>query len=218
VRVVVLASGRGTNFAALFDAQQAGKLPIELCALLSDKADARATRIAREAGVAAIALDPKKYTSRSAFDQALFDAADEFRPDLIVLAGFMRVIDSGVVEAWRGRIINIHPSLLPKYSGLRTHQRALDAGDAMHGASVHFVTPELDGGPAISQVVIEVRAGDDAVTLATRLLRHEHRLLVATVDLIARKRIALADDGIVFDGKLLGHPLQLADDNRLQEI
>jgi phosphoribosylglycinamide formyltransferase-1 len=130
----------------------------------------------------------------------------------------MRVIDSGVVAAWRGRIVNIHPSLLPKYPGLRTHQRALEAGDSIHGASVHFVTPELDGGPAISQVVIEVRADDDAMTLASRLLRHEHRLLVATVDLIARKRIALADDGIVFDGKLLRHPLQLADDNRLQEI
>ena len=218
MRVAVFASGRGTNFAALFDAQRAGKLPIELCALLSDKADARAIRVAQEASVAAIALDPKKYTTRAAFDHALFDAAAEFRPDLIVLAGFMRVIDSNVVEAWRGRIVNIHPSLLPKYPGLRTHQRALDAGDATHGASVHFVTPELDGGPAISQVVIDVSAKDDAETLASRLLRHEHRLLVATIDLIAQKRVALTSDGVTFDGNLMRHPLQLMDDNRLQEI
>jgi phosphoribosylglycinamide formyltransferase-1 len=218
VRVVVFASGRGTNFAALSDAQRAGKSRIELCALLSDKADARALHVARDAGVAAIALDPKKYTSRAAFDRALFDAAAEFRPELIVLAGFMRVIDPDVVAAWRGRIINIHPSLLPKYPGLHTHQRALDAGDAMHGASVHFVTPELDGGPAISQVAIGVKANDDARTLASRLLLREHRLLAATVDLIARKRIALTDNGVTFDGNLLHHPLRLADDDRLQEI
>jgi phosphoribosylglycinamide formyltransferase-1 len=218
VRVVVFASGRGTNFAALADAQRAGKLPIELCALLSDKADARALRVAQDAGIVAIALDPKKYTNRAAFDHALFDVAAEFRPELIVLAGFMRVIDSGVVDAWRGRMINIHPSLLPKYPGLRTHQRALDAGDAIHGASVHFVTPELDGGPAISQVAINVRSHDDAAALASRLLRHEHRLLVATVSLLAKKRIALTNEGVTLDGTLLRHPLQLTDDNRLQEI
>ena len=218
MRVVVFASGRGTNFAALADAQRAGKLPIELCALLSDKTDARALRVAQDAGVAAIALDPKKYTNRIAFDRALFDAAAEFRPELIVLAGFMRVIDSDVVAAWRGRMINIHPSLLPKYPGLRTHQRVLDAGDATHGASVHFVTPELDGGPAISQVVIDVRADDDATTLASRLLRLEHRLLVATVELIAQKRAALTERGVTIDGNLLRRPLQLTDDNRLQEI
>lgn len=218
MRVVVFASGRGTNFAALAEAQRAGKLPIELCALLSDKADAPVLRIAQDAGVTAIALDPKKYTSRAAFDHALFDSAAEFRPDLIVLAGFMRVIESDVVDAWRGRMVNIHPSLLPKYPGLHTHQRALDADDVTHGASVHFVTPELDGGPAISQVVIDVLSNDDAASLATRLLHHEHRLLVATVDLIARKHIALADDGVTFDGNLLRHPLQLMDDDRLQEI
>ena len=218
MRVVVFASGRGTNFAALAEAQRAGKLPIQLCALLSDKPHASALRIAQVAGVTAIALDPKKYTHRVEFDRALFDAAAEFHPDLIVLAGFMRVIDSDVVEAWRGRMVNIHPSLLPKYPGLRTHQRALDARDSTHGASVHFVTPELDGGPAISQVVIDVRSDDDAKSLASRLLHHEHRLLVATVDLIARKRIALVDDRVTFDGNLLRHPLQLMDDDRLQEI
>jgi phosphoribosylglycinamide formyltransferase 1 len=218
VRVVVFASGRGTNFAALADAQRAGTLPIELCALLSDKAESRAMQVANNLNVPALALDPKKYTNRAEFDRALFNAATDFRPDLIVLAGYMRVIDPDVIRAWNGRIINIHPSLLPKYPGLRTHQRALDAGDTAHGASVHFVTAELDGGPVISQTIIDVERGDNAMSLASRLLRYEHRLLIATVDLIARGRVALTDDGVTFDGNLLRKPLRLGDDNRLQEI
>jgi phosphoribosylglycinamide formyltransferase-1 len=218
VRVVVFASGRGTNFAALADAQRNGSLPIELCALLSDKAESRAMQVAKNLGIPAIALGPKKYTNRAEFDQALFDVAAEFRPDLIVLAGYMRLIDPDVVRAWSGRIINIHPSLLPKYPGLRTHQRALDAGDSTHGASVHFVTAELDGGPVISQTIIDVERGDDAVSLASRLLDREHCLLVATVDLIARKRIALNENGVTFDGAALRDPLRLGDDDRLQEI
>ena len=218
MRVVVFASGRGTNFAALVEAQRNGSLPIELCALLSDKADSRAVQVAKNLAVPALALDAKKYTTRGDFDRVLFDAAAKFQPDLIVLAGFMRVIDPAVIGAWRGRVINIHPSLLPKYPGLRTHQRALDAGDSSHGASVHFVTPELDGGPVISQTVIAIEKGDEAVTLASRLLRREHRLLVATVDMLARRRIALTDGGVTLDGKLLRNPLRLVDDGRLQEI
>ena len=218
MRVVVFASGRGTNFAALADAQRAGSLPIDLCALLSDKAESRAMQVARNRDVPELALDPKKYTNRVEFDHALFNAATDFRPDLIVLAGYMRVIDPDVIRAWSGRIINIHPSLLPKYPGLRTHQRALDAGDTAHGASVHFVTAELDGGPVISQTLIDIEPGDDAAALASRLLRHEHRLLVSTVDLIARKRVALTNGGVTLDGKLLCRPLRLGDDDRLQEI
>ena len=218
MRVVVFASGRGTNFAALVEAQRNGSLPIELCALLSDKADSRAVLVAKNLAVPALALDAKKYTTRGDFDRALFDAAAKFQPDLIVLAGFMRVIDPAVIGAWRGRVINIHPSLLPKYPGLRTHQRALDAGDSSHGASVHFVTAELDGGPVISQTVIAIEKGDDAVTLASRLLRREHRLLVATVDMLDRRRIALTESGVTLDGKLLRNPLRLVDDGRLQEI
>lgn len=218
MRVVVFASGRGTNFAALADAQREGSLPIEICALLSDKAESRAMQVARSHDVPALALDPKKYINRADFDRALFDAAAEFQPDVIVLAGYMRVIDPDVVRTWTGRIVNIHPSLLPKYPGLRTHQRALDAGDTTHGASVHFVTAELDGGPVISQTVIDIQPDDDAATLASRLLGNEHRLLVSTVDLIARERVALTDDGVMFDGKLLRNPLRLDDGSRLQEI
>jgi phosphoribosylglycinamide formyltransferase-1 len=218
VRVAVFASGRGTNFAALADAQRDGSLSIDLCALLSDKAASRAMQFARNLDVRALALDPKKYTNRAEFDRALFNAAKDFRPGLIVLAGYMRVIDPDVISAWSGHIINIHPSLLPKYPGLHTHQRALDAGDTAHGASVHFVTAELDGGPVISQTLIDIEPGDDAATLASRLLRHEHRLLVSTVDLIARKRIALTNGGVTLDGKILRRPLRLGDDDRLQEI
>jgi len=218
VRVVVFASGRGTNFAALVEAQRDGSLPIELCGLLSDRAESRALQVAKNVGVPALALHPKKYTNRADFDRALFATATEFRPDLIVLAGFMRVIDTDVIGPWIGRIINIHPSLLPKYPGLHTHQRALEAGDSVHGASVHFVTGELDGGPVISQTTIVIEPGDTALTLASRLLCREHRLLVATVDLIARQRVALGDSGVMLDGKCLRQPLRLDDDNRLQEI
>ncbi len=141
----------------------------------------------------AIALDAKKYTDRKTFDREFFARVAEAKPDLLVLAGFMRVIDDAVIAAWHGRAINIHPSLLPKYAGLRTHQRALDARDRTHGASVHFVTAQLDGGPVIAQVELDIRDGDDAESLAARLLPLEHRLLVATLEAFANGRIALGE-------------------------
>jgi phosphoribosylglycinamide formyltransferase-1 len=207
--VVVLASGRGSNFAALAQAQQRGELPIRLRALLSDKRTAPALLLAENAGMAAIALAPRQFPDRASFDHALFARAAEFEPDLVVLAGYMRVIDSKVIESWRGKVINIHPSLLPKYPGLHTHARALEAGDTMHGASVHFVTAELDGGPVIAQVELPVVAGDTPESLATRLLQLEHRLLVAAVGLIARGRIALRGNAVVLDGRELAVPLRL---------
>ena len=157
LRVAVLASGRGSNFEAIAKAN----LPIELVGVFSDKPAARALELARARGVPAVALDAKKYTDRKTFDREFFARVAEAKPDLLVLAGFMRVIDDAVIAAWHGRAINIHPSLLPKYAGLRTHQRALDAGDRVHGASVHFVTAELDGGPVIAQVELDIRDGDD---------------------------------------------------------
>jgi len=126
-----------------------------------------------------------------------------------VLAGFMRILDPGVLAPWVGRMINIHPSLLPKYRGLKTHARAIEAGDAVHGASVHFVTPELDGGPAIAQVALTIEAGDTPATLAARLLPLEHRLLVATVNLVAERRVLLDGDGVRLDGAPLSGPLRL---------
>ena len=214
-RVVVLASGRGSNFAALIAAQNRGELPIDIRALLSDKRTAPALLLAENAGAQAIALAPRAFSDRAAFDRALFARVAEFNPDLIVLAGYMRVIDSAVIDPWRGKVINIHPSLLPKYPGLHTHARALEAGDAVHGASVHYVTAELDGGPVISQVELPIVAGDTPESIAARLLELEHRLLVATVGLIATRRIMLGSSGVEFDSERLAEPLMLDGNGRL---
>ncbi|HEX6834148.1 MAG TPA: phosphoribosylglycinamide formyltransferase [Rudaea sp.] len=207
-KVVVFASGRGSNFAALVSARKAGALPIELRALLSDKRTAPALHLAENAGIEAVALRPRDFADRAGFDRAIFARAAAFEPDLIVLAGYLRVIDTAVVEAWRGRMINIHPSLLPRYPGLHTHERALAAADAVHGASVHYVTAELDGGPVISQIEMPLQTGDTPESVAARLLPLEHRLLVATVALIAQGRVALAGDGVAFDGRAIRAPLR----------
>ncbi len=214
--LVVFASGRGSNFAALLAAQQRGELPIRIRALLSDRSAAPVLDVARAAGIKAIALMPRDYPDRVAFDRALFARAAEFSPALIVLAGYMRIIDDSVVDAWRGRMINIHPSLLPKYPGLHTHQHALDAGDSVYGSSVHFVTAELDGGPVIAQAQLPILADDRAATLAARLLPLEHRLLVASVNLLARGEIALDGDLVTHLGQALTAPLILGDDGQFE--
>jgi phosphoribosylglycinamide formyltransferase-1 len=218
LRVVVLASGRGTTFAALLDAQRAGHLPITIRLLLSDRRTAPVLRIAEGAGIAVLALRPRDFPDRAGFDRALFTHVEQAEPDLIVLAGYMRIIDAGVVARWRGRMINLHPSLLPKYPGLDTHARALAAGDTTFGASVHFVTDELDGGPVIAQVETPVRSGDTAEQLAHRLRPLEHALLIETVRLIASRRIVLAADGTELDGKALMRPLRLRPDGTLATV
>lgn len=207
LRVAVLASGRGSNLQALIDAD----LRIEIVLVASDRADAIALRIAEAAGIPTLALDPRGYATRASFDADLFARIAQAAPDLLVLAGFMRILDPAVLAPWSGRAINIHPSLLPKYRGLRTHERAIEARDAVHGASVHFVTAELDGGPVIAQVEIPLAAGDTPATLASRLLPHEHRLLVACVGLIAEGRIALEAGAVRFDGRALAAPLKFRD-------
>jgi len=209
LRVVVLASGRGGTFAALLAAQQDGRLPIEIVALLSDKRTARVLTVAESAGIATVALRPRDYPDRASFDRALFARVADFTPDLVVLAGYMRVIDSSVVGEWRGRMINLHPSLLPKYPGLQTHERALAAGDDLHGASVHYVTAELDGGPLIAQVRMPVVAGDTAETLAARLRPLERQLLIRVVELISQGRLALGAATVEFDGHALVAPLRI---------
>jgi phosphoribosylglycinamide formyltransferase-1 len=210
MRVVVLASGRGSNLGALIAAQREPDARFAVVLVAGDKPEALALRIAEDAGIATIALDPRSYADRASFDADLFARVAAYEPDLIVLAGFMRILDPGVLAPWVGHMINIHPSLLPKYRGLRTHERAIKAGDAVHGASVHFVTPELDGGPVISQVEIALQPGDTPASLATRLLPLEHRLLSATVDLLAQRRVTLDGDGVRFDGTPLAAPLRLA--------
>ena len=209
LRVVVLASGRGSNFAALVEAQRRGDLSIDLVALLSDRPAAHALELARAAGIEAIALKPRDYAGRRDFDEALFGRVAQFAPDLIVLAGFMRIIDPAVVGLWLGRMINIHPSLLPKYTGLHTHARAIEALDAEHGASVHYVTAELDGGPVIAQASVQIERGDTPESLAARLLPLEHRLLIATTRSIAAGEVTLEGNRVLLRGRPLMAPLRL---------
>ena len=210
LRLAVLASGRGSNVGALMAAQREPDARFEIVLVAGDRPEALALRIAEEAGIATLALDPRGYADRARFDADLFARIAAYAPDLVVLAGFMRILDAAAMAPWIGRMINIHPSLLPKYRGLKTHERAIRSGDEVHGASVHFVTPELDGGPVISHVEMPIEAGDTPASLAARLLPLEHRLLAATVDLIARRRIALAGNRVDFDGAQLEAPLRLA--------
>lgn len=209
LKIAVLASGRGSNLQALLDAIRARQLQAEIVGVFSDKAACGALATARAAGIAATHVDPKAHASRVNFDQALFNAVDASAPDLIVCAGFMRILSPDVVAARAGRVINVHPSLLPKYPGLHTHQRTIDAGDYTHGASVHIVIPALDAGPVIAQTQIRIEPADSAETLAARLLPHEHRLLVQVVRWLAQGRLDLNQDPPRFDGAQLQAPLQV---------
>ncbi len=207
----MLASGRGSNLAALLDARERGELPVEFVLVGSDKADAGALRLAEAANIPTLALDPRGYPDRRAFDLELLDRIAASGAELLVLAGFMRVIDGEALRPWTGRIINIHPSLLPKYRGLHTHRRALEAGDREHGASVHFVTAELDGGPVIAQAHLVIEPGDDEERLAQRLLPLEHRLLPAVLTLLANRRLQWESGAVQCDGLPLSAPLILGD-------
>ncbi|TAN08963.1 MAG: phosphoribosylglycinamide formyltransferase [Rhodanobacteraceae bacterium] len=213
--VAVLASGRGSNLAALIAARAAGELPIEFTLVAGDKADAPALRNAEAHGIPTFALEPKSFAARAEFDAALFANVKASGAQLVVLAGYMRILDPAVTAQWTGRMINIHPSLLPKYRGLHTHRRALEAGDTEHGSSVHFVSAELDGGPVIAQVRIKIHPRDTEDTLAERLLPKEHRLLVACVGAIARGRVCERNGQTWCDGRPLAKPLQLNTDGRL---
>lgn len=206
--VAVLLSGRGSNLGALIEATRTG-LPIRIVGAFSNKPDAPGLGLARDAGIPTAVFEPRDYPDKPAFEAALFAAVAASGADLVVLAGFMRVLSAATVEQWRGRLINIHPSLLPKYQGLHTHARALEAGDQEHGASVHFVTPVLDGGPVLMQVRIPVLPDDTADTLAARLLPQEHRMLVAAVNLFAERRVWLDGERIVVDSGVLEAPLGL---------
>ena len=205
----MLASGRGSNFRALLRAQQNGSLPIELVAVLSDQPTATVLAIAGQVGIATWARSARDYSSRDAFDEALFTELQRIQPDLIVCAGYMRIIGASVLTPWIGRMINIHPSLLPKYRGLHTHRRALAAGDPEHGASVHFVTAELDGGPLIAQARVPVLGDDDEASLSARVLSREHPLLLACVKAMAEGEITWTAQGPCYAGQLLSAPLRL---------
>ncbi len=188
-RLAVLISGRGSNLGALLDAG----LPAQFVTVLSNDPAAAGLDVARARGIPAQALDHRAFSSREAFDRALTDALQAHAPDLVILAGFMRVLTAVFLEAFAGRLINIHPSLLPAFPGLHTHRRALDAGVKLHGCTVHYVTPELDGGPIIAQAAVPVLPDDDERTLATRVLAQEHRLFAQVVRWILEDHVTLED-------------------------
>jgi len=205
--VVVLVSGRGSNLRAIDARIAAGDLPARILAVLSDREDAAALSWAAERGLATGAVPQRQYADRAAFDAALGNVIAGYAPALVVLAGFMRILGSPLVERFAGRMLNIHPSLLPKYPGLHTHRRVLEAGDAEHGASVHFVTTELDGGPVVLQARVPVLPGDDEAMLAQRVLVQEHRIYPLAIRWFAEGRLRV-DGGVVrFDGRPLAAPL-----------
>ena len=214
--VVVLISGSGSNLQALIDGAAGGELPIRIEAVISNEPDAFGLERARRAGIAAEVVDHRAFDSREAFDQALMAAIDRHQPGLVVLAGFMRILTPAFVHHYAGRLLNIHPSLLPKYQGLHTHRRALEAGDVEHGASVHFVTEELDGGPVILQAKVPVLPGDTPERLAARVLEKEHRIYPLVVKWFAQGRLRLDGDGVLFDDHPLPRPL-LLDEVEAQE-
>ena len=190
-RITILISGRGSNMAALIDAVLEGRIAGAVTHVISNRPDAAGLDFARRHGIATSVVDHRAFASRDAFDAALAEKIDSGEPDLIVLAGFMRILGRAFVERYQGRMLNIHPSLLPAYPGTDTHARALADGAARHGCTVHFVTAEVDGGPIVAQAEVSVLPDDDAEALAARVLEQEHRLLPEVVGWFCAGRIAL---------------------------
>ena len=194
--IVILISGRGSNMEALIAARDAGTLPVNIAAVISNRPDAKGLETAAKAGIATHYIDHKAFAGREAFDAALAECIDGFAPDLVVLAGFMRILTADFVRHYEGRLMNIHPSLLPSFPGLHTHQRALEEGVRIHGCTVHFVTAELDHGPVIIQAAIPVLDGDDEAALAARILVQEHKVYPQAVRWFAEGKLSL-DNGRV---------------------
>ena len=209
--IVVLISGSGSNLQAIIDAAQAGNIPVDIRAVISNVANAQGLERAKRSGITTTVIEHSAFENRKAFDQALQASIDSYQPGLVVLAGFMRLLSDDFVNHYLGRMLNIHPSLLPDFKGLNTHQRALQAYHdkdlKQHGASVHFVTPELDGGPVILQAPVPIKANDSAESLAARVLIREHQIYPLVIGWFAEGRLALQDNHVVFDGKILEQPL-----------
>ena len=201
--LVVLISGNGSNLQAIIDAIRYQGLKAEVRAVISNNPDANGLTRAHEANIPAIPLNHRNYPTREAYDQALQVLIDRYHPQLVVLAGFMRILTPNFVKHYHGRMLNIHPSLLPKYQGLNTHQRVLEAGDSIHGVSVHFVTPELDGGPVILQAEVPVHPGDTAEDLAQRVHQQEHIIYPLVIRWFTEGRLRLHNNLVLFDGKPL---------------
>lgn len=216
-RIAVLVSGRGSNLGALLDAVRRGWVPGHIVTVVSNEPRAGALERAAEHGVAAHVIDHRQFPTREAFDAAVAAHLRQIGADLVVLAGFMRVLGREFVTAFEGRLINIHPSLLPDLPGLDTHARAIAAGRGEHGASVHFVSPQVDAGPIIAQARVPVLAVDDPEALAARVLVQEHRLLPLVVRWFAQGRLELRDGRPVLDGVVLSQPLTMDEDPQTHE-
>ncbi len=208
-RIVVLLSGGGSNFQAILDQTLDGNIPAEIVAVASNRPGVKGLERAEKAGIPTVVIDHKEFDSREAFDAEMMRQIDRYQPDLVVLAGFMRILTADFVNHYLGRLINIHPSRLPLYKGLNTHQRAIDAGDSHHGASVHFVTAELDGGPVIAQTTLPIRPDHNADTLAKDLLKQEHRLYPEVVKWFCQGKLAFANGEARLNGEPLSAPVQL---------
>ena len=194
--IVILISGRGSNMEAVVRALDAEQWPARVAAVISNKADAKGLEFAQSRGIPTAVVPSKEFASRAEFDAALQETIDRYAPDLVVLAGFMRILTAPFVEHYAGRMLNIHPSLLPLFPGLHTHQQALDAGVLEHGATVHFVTAELDHGPAIAQAKVPVLPGDTPDDLAARVLVEEHKLYPYAVRLFVEDRVVVEGDTV----------------------
>ncbi len=200
-KLVVLLSGKGSNLQAIINQIDAGNINAEIAAVISNRADAYGLKRAENAGIDNIVLDHSHFSDRESFDQSLAQIVNSYSPDLIVLAGFMRILSDGFVEQFDGKLINIHPSLLPKYKGLHTHKRALESGDSEHGASVHFVIPELDSGAVIVQGVVNVKNDDTEASLANRVHQIEHLIYPEAIKYLAEKKIEYKRGQLFFNNE-----------------
>ncbi|MGD2138368.1 MAG: phosphoribosylglycinamide formyltransferase [Gammaproteobacteria bacterium] len=214
--VVILISGRGSNLQAIIDSAAAGELPVEIRAVISNRPGVAGLSRAARAGIRTAVVDHTAYGSRRDFDRALQQCIDRYRPGLVVLAGFMRLLTPEFVRHYHGRLLNIHPSLLPEFPGLDTHRRVLESGCREHGASIHFVTEEMDGGPVVLQARVPILPGDTAQGLAQRVLEQEHRIFPLAIRWFAERRLGLAADGqVLFDGRPLSRPWMLDSDSEI---
>ncbi|PIE43797.1 MAG: phosphoribosylglycinamide formyltransferase [Gammaproteobacteria bacterium] len=211
--IVVLISGSGSNLQAIIDGVENGDIPANIAAVISNKADAFGLQRARNSGIDTKVISHTAFDSREAFDTQLASVVDSYSPDLVVLAGFMRILTKTFVNKYLGKMINIHPSLLPQFQGLDTHQRAIDAGSIEHGATVHFVTPELDGGPPILQAKVLVSENETARSLASKVLEKEHVIFPKVVAWMAQEKLKIIDNRVFFENKPIPETGLLLDDS-----
>ncbi len=208
-RVVVLISGSGTNLQALIDAQQAGNLPIEIVGVISNRPNVAGLERAAKANIATKTVDHTEFSSREKFDHRIAEAIQSFNPDLVVLAGYMRIMTAELVQQFPGKMLNIHPSLLPKYPGLHTHRKAIENGESEHGSTVHFVTEELDGGPIIAQMHVNIAKNETEQSLIEKVKTIEHQLYPQVVKWFAEQRLQWKSGVIYFDNEALAQPIRL---------